>query len=451
MSGGGVRKSFARGIEAIKDRVFGGIDYEKYFRKVEDGFSFLGNHVKNIALLDPEGFGIQKRVRIPVLVSQVIDKNQKCEFLPKKSFRKTVMRVDRGKLYVKGEAFPVMPVAGAGVERAVMNDSKQLYAINTNHQDEALRVLGLDPSKYKNKRLVIACDGGKVVPPPGGKDMRLMRAVYNIELSPETRRICNETTGATMWPLTLLVAMPLNLCSGILNVALMVPHSLCHGVTKLLDHVASNLEGRARDLSVINSRGTVVGVSSAVPYVLGGALFRCCERAVSAISSAVGVVRSATTCVVRSVPIFVNAAYNCSGAQLKIGTSYLTSTASSIGSSFAKYGSDTVGHARFYKNVVGLQDVASQEPISNDESGKLRSDVDIRDENAKLSAKPTRSEVASGEVRETITLGKEDLLQVRTEGKDLSAVGVTVGYGTAEQVRENFANSVGMTGVALGR
>ena len=458
MSGEGVGRSIARGAGVIKDKIFGGSDYGKYIRKIRDVYSFLGNHVKNIALLDPDGFGSQKNVRVPMVVAQVVDNNQKCEFLPPECFRKGKMRVDKGQLFVKGMAYPIMPVSGVGVERAVTHDSKQLYAINTNHQDEALKNLGLDPSKYKNKRLVIACDGGRVIPPPAVKDLRLMRAVYNAEFAPETRRIKNETTGATMWPLTLLVAIPLNLCSGIINVALMVPHSICNGVGKFFNYVASNFEGKARDLSVINSRGTVVGATSAVPYVLIGAVFRCCERIVTALTHVIGGVRSASTCAVRSVPTFVSAAYNGSVAELKVGARYLANTASSIGSSFVNYGSDTVSYGKFYANM-GSQDVgllSSRNTPNNEDNVKLR-DVDNTHVQHPRSTNIARG-IGSGDarageegVRETISLGKDDLLQVRTEGKDLSSLGVTIGYGTAEQVRENFASSVGVTGVAIGR
>ena len=458
MSGGSVGKSIARGAGVLRDKMFGRSDYGRFIQKIQNGLSFLGNHVKNIALLDPDGFGSPKNVRVPMVVSQVIDNNQKCEFLPLKCFLNRKMRVDKGQLIVKGLAYPIVPVTGVGVERAVTHDSKQLYAINTNHHDEALKNLGLDPSKYKNKRLVIACDGGKVLPPPSVKDLRLMRAVYNAEFAAETRRIKNEMTGATMWPLTLLVAIPLNLCSGIINVALMVPHSLCNGVTKLFNYMASNFEEKARDLAVMNRRGTVVGATSAVPYVLIGAVFRCCERVVSALTHVIGGVRSGSTCAVRSVPTFVSAAYNGSVAELKVGTRYLANTASTIGSSFVKYGSDTFSYGKFYAGI-GAQDVelaSSRKAHNNEDSTKSRNvnDAHVQRHSSTNIAKDERAaseRVGAEGVRETMALDKDDLLQVRAEGKDLSSLGVTIGYGTAEQVRENFASSVGVTGVAVGR
>ncbi|MDB1135030.1 hypothetical protein [Candidatus Anaplasma sp. TIGMIC] len=454
----GIGGAMSRGMGALSERVQGS-GIMKWGKKLTTGFGYLSNHVKNIALFDPEGFGVVKTVRVPMVMSQVVDHRQPCEFLPSECFKKgRQMRVERGQLFSNGMGFPIEPIADAGLERAVTYDNKQLYAINTSNTKEVFKALGLNEKKFKNKRLVIACDGVTVVPTPIGKDRRLMRAVYNAEVSPETRRIKNEVTGSTMWIPTILVAMPINLITGMSNVVMMVPHALFNGAAKLVDRGASALEEKYKHVSVAKSRGTIVGGYSFVAhYAVMGFILRSVERILSSASCCIGGLRSVSVAVLRSVPLFVNAGCNTSRAQFAVGQRYLSETFSGIWDVAKRFVSDTKDSLQVYSGVdTGVNretdiDVNAYDAV-----------VDNTRESARERQKTTSPGVENvvdrnlGVNREhkglpaTLSLCEADMLCVKKVGHDLSELGVTVGYGTADQVRDNFVGSASVKVGQLG-
>ncbi|MCU7611355.1 hypothetical protein [Anaplasma capra] len=408
----------------------------------------FGLHVKNIARLDPEGFGEQQKVRVPVMMSQLVDRGQPCEFLPRGCFTKRRnIRLERGQLIVGGKAFPAEPVKdNTGFERAVTCDNRLLYALNTNHQKEALSALGLDASKYKNKRLVVECEGSKVIPPsPERGAVEVMRAVYNAEVTAETRRVINQKTGSTSWPATSLV-MPFNVCASALNFALMVPQGVCHVCARLLGMLASYMENEARHRALAKSNGTLES-----PYyqyyicVSCGFVLRIAKSTASIGESLFRGARRASVGTLKSVPIFANSIYNADASQFRVGWQLLKD---SITPAFGRLAVDLKEDIRdasssmgFYRDAIGEQVQDSLQRYGRP-GGKGASKVN---ESYSGSSRQLRAAGGHETGSQPVVLNKSDMLKVIGAGRDLAGSGLTVSYGTRAQLRDNFipAESLG--------
>ncbi|WP_249548697.1 hypothetical protein [Anaplasma phagocytophilum] len=417
-------------------------NYSRLVDGAKSAFSVVANPLRKFAQLDPEGFGRERLLRVPVIVSQVVDKQQPCEFLPPSSIKTEGMWVNKGLLVVDGHTFPIMPLSDTGVERVTTHDNKQLYAINTNQTEEAFKILGLDPRRYKNKRLVITCNGYRVAPTGDDQDLRLMRVVYNAEVNPETKCIKNEVTGATMWLPTLLIAVPFNLCAGLLEVAAMIVHGSLNALVKGLNKGASYFEDRAKHLSIARDRGTVAGASrvTALLCVFLGSVLRGFERFASALSCFLGCVRTMVRTSLRAVPLFVNAALNPSSGQFAILKHYIRSAFSECSDKASKFFADTAASARVYESLIKgrTPDVSGSHAEHSVDIGVGREDLRASDKSQEVQG----SAQSLSERRDAVSasVGEDDLRQIRAVGKDLTDLGVIVAYGTADSLQSNFMN-----------
>ena len=434
MLGNELRESAKTGAARLKETVRDA-DYGSLLSRMKLAFGFLSRHIKNIALLDPLGLGAQEKVRVPFLMTQVIDRNQPCEFLPDTG--KALCQYE-GQLIVNGRALPMVRLQGED-GHAVDMGHRHLYAINTNQQPEAFKLLGLDPKKYKNIRLIVACSGSIVLPPPEGKDLRLMRVVRNAELSPETRRIKREDTGQTLWIPTLLVAVPFNICAGLINVALMAPHALFHGVKRLAGAAAKRVERKVEHIKVAQERGTVSDLGTHRHWLLLGAMCRAVDRTFALASCALGTIRIWTTCLLKSVPLLANALCNWSSAQLTIAKCYMNDTAARVDEMWAEFQEENRSVAQFYTGTEAKKsprDSASKDG-NTPHHGRVSS--------ASVQLQERFGEELSPILREKLRDGasnKRLWYEARGCGRDLFDFGVCISYGTAKQGIEEFADTV---------
>ena len=434
MLGDELRESARTGATRLTNAVRDA-DYGSLLSRAKAAYGFLSRHVKNIAFLDPLGFGSQEKLKVPFMMTQVIDRNQRCEFLPETN---RALCQYEGQLIVNGRALPMVRLQGAAGDAVTMGN-KHLYAINTNQHPDAFKLLGLSQRKYKNIRLVVACNGSIVLPPPEGKDLRLMRVIKNAELTPETRRIKRETTGNTLWIPTVLIAVPFNLCAGLINVGLMIPHVLVHGIKRLTNAAAEKLESKVQHIKVAQERGTVRDPGLYRPWLLFAGACRLVERPFALLSCALGTLRAWSTCLLKSVPLLTDALCNMSSAQLTVAKCYVGNTATRVDSMFANFCEESKAVGRFYSGTVGKMDTAAQEEKAkkkfsqnegvssfhamNQADGEKLSPLFRRSQQGGLSSTKWRSRVAGC-------------------GQNLSDLGVCVSYGTAQQGVENFADNV---------
>ncbi|ABD43754.1 hypothetical protein [Anaplasma phagocytophilum] len=429
-------------FSGIGDRIRGR-NYSRLVDGAKSTFGFIANPLKKFAQLDPEGFGRPRLIKVPMVVSQVVDRQQPCVFLPTSSIKQEGMWVNKGLLVVDGHTFPIMPIADTGVERVTTHDNKQLYAINTNQTEDAFKILGLNPSRYKNKRLVIACEGYRVVPiGSSDKDPRLMRVVCNPEVNPETRRIKNEVTGDTMWLPTLLIALPFNLCAGLLEVAAMIVHSSLNVVVKGLNKGASYFEEKARHLSIARDRGTVTGASrvSALFCVFLGSVLRGFERLASALSCFLGCVRTVVRTSLKAVPLAVNAMLNPSSGQSTILKHYVMSAFSECSEKASKFRAETAASARLYGSLIKgkASDISESHAEHTVDTGADKEDIHANAKSREVQRGPQNLDNKRDSV--SAAMGEDDLKKIRAVGKDLTELGVVVGYGPADSVLFNFMN-----------
>ncbi|MGN7679014.1 MAG: hypothetical protein ACTJLL_04655, partial [Anaplasma sp.] len=334
-------------------------------------WNVLRLHVKNFSRLDPMSYGEMQKVRVPEIRSQLIDRNQYCEFLPPKCFKRNTMRIDSGQLIIGGRGFPIEPINdSAGAERVMTCDNKLLYAINTNHQDKALKILGLSRDEYKNKRLVIACEGDRVIPVgDADSNKKVMRSVYNSEIAVEVRRIKNRETGSTAWIPTFLVAMPCNMVASAMNFALMVPHGILHGLTRMLDAGASRMRQEGEHRAVARHRGTVEGAGSPWVYGIAGLVLQGLTYTVSLAVGVIGAVRRLAVGIPRSIPIFASAIQNRDKSQAQIGGLYLKE-------SFAGAHNDVVSAFRgAFVDRVGAEESAKSGGVESHASRTAGPDI----------------------------------------------------------------------------
>lgn len=435
MLGGELKEAAKEGATRLGN-VVRKADYGAAIDNLKTLFGFVSRHVKNLAFLDPFGFWSQEKVRVPFMMTQVIDRNQRCEFLPDTG--RSLCQYN-GQLIVNGRALPMVRLQGEAGGAITMRNNC-LYAINTNHQPEALQLLGLNPKKYKNIRLVVACQGSVVLPPPEGDDLRLMRVIRNADIEPETRRIKRETTGRTLWIPTLLVAVPFNICAGLINVGLMIPHGLCNGIKQLVGAAANRIEKKVLHIKVAQARGTVSKPGTYWPWMVIGGACRTVDRTFALVSYALGTARACATCVFRSVPLLMNAALNLSSAQLDIAGCYLKSTASRVGEMWAEFKEENRTIAEFYMNSnakrdSGVWEKSSSQKGSEREVGTHTSNTTHRTFGQELS--PILREKKAGELF-TAGLNRE----AKGYGQELSDLGVYISYGTAKQGKESFADAV---------
>ncbi|MEH0831503.1 hypothetical protein [Anaplasma bovis] len=396
------------------------------------GFQFLTLNVRTIAFLDPKGFAKDKTVRIPALVTQVVDRNQQCELLPPHSFGRN-MRIEKGELIVdtggkEKVSFPLSPLKGADGERIITMDGKKLYAINTNQERAALDALWLSPpSQYQNKRMVIACDSrGNIMPTIRGvdNDRRVMKAVYNAEVSPEMRRVVNNRTGKTIWSATVLVALPFNIMAGMLNVAWLVPHALLNGAKKLLASVANMCENKVQHLAISRSRGTAIGgmFTSPWPFIVVGTAMRLFERVASLGSAVVGCARAVSVNSLMLVPVVTNAGINSCPAQWGVAKQCVYDTGREVRNEIGQYASEVVDSLRFY--MLNVTRAIKSRPVVRAEEAKDSNLKGIKAEVAKGITSVERSSV--------VTI---DRVNVQEQAINHSKSGAaTVSYGTRGQV-----------------
>lgn len=409
-------------------------------------------NVKNIARLDPQGDGEQQKVRVPMLMSQLVDRSQPCEFLPASCFsgKRSGMRIENGQLIVRGKAFPLEPIKseGLGLDRAVTTDGKLLYAINTNHQKEALLALGLDLEQYKNKRLVVACDGDTLVPTTvSDAEARVMRAIYNAEVTAETKRIVNEKTGATSWLLTIAMAVPFNTCAAVLNFACMIPQGAFDVCARLLGAGAASMEREARHRVVAKQKGTVTGLGSPAGFIMSGFALRCMQSIALLGEGMIGSVRKVSVSAAKAVPIVANSAYNLDASQLRVSKHLLIDSGDAALNCFMSSVKDMGEGLGFYLDVKGEKSQsASAHGGAPEASAKIgdggRGDVHQQDNLPGMKGKGRQGVAAHGANDDGhIVLNTEDMLKVVGAGADLMSSGTTVSYGTSTELRDNFISA----------
>ncbi|ACZ49492.1 hypothetical protein ACIS_01003 [Anaplasma centrale str. Israel] len=407
----------------------------------------FGLNLKNIARLDPQGNGEQQKVRVPVLMSQLMDRSQPCEFLPPSCFsgKGSKMRLEKGQLVIRGVSFPLDPIKadGRGLDRAVTHDGKLLYAINTNHQKKALLALGLDLEQYKNKRLVIACEGDSVVP-PSEKDTeaKVMRAIYNAEVTAETRRIMNERNGATSWLLTITMAVPFNTCAAVLNFACMIPQGALEACARLLGAGAASMEREAQHRIISKHRGTVTGLSSPAGYMLAGFALRCMEKIALLGEGAIGSIRKVSVSAAKAIPILVNSAYNLDASQLQVGKQLLVDSGNAVLDCFIDGIKDMKGLG-FYLDPKGEK---SQSASARDGVPAISTEVGESQQDNSPEAKGRGQQKGAASARGAnddgcIVLSEADMLKVVGAGADLMSSGTTVSYGTSKGLRDIFVSA----------
>ncbi|KAB0452257.1 hypothetical protein FY192_02970 [Anaplasma marginale] len=415
-------------------------------------------NLKNIARLDPQGNGEQQKVRVPMLMSQLVDRSQPCEFLPPSCFsgKGSKMRLEKGQLIVKGKAFPLEPIKseGLGLDRAVTADGKLLYAINTNHQKEALLALGLDLEKYKNKRLVVACEGDTVVPTAvGDAEAKVMRAIYNAEVTAETKRIVNEKTGATSWLLTVAMAVPFNTCAAVLNFACMIPQGALDVCARLLGAGAASMEREARHRIVAKQKGTVTGLGSPAGFIMSGFALRCMEKIALLGKGAIGSIRKVSVSTARAIPILVNSAYNLNASQLQVGKQLLISSGDEALTCFIDSIKDMSEGLGFYLDPKGER---SQSASARDDVPAIDTGVGESQQDNFPEAKGRGQQKGAASARGAnddgcIVLSEADMLKVVGAGTDLRSSGTTVSYGTRGELQDNFISAVKSRGSGTAR
>ena len=411
-------------------------------------------NVKNIARLDPQGNGERQKVRVPILMSQLVDRNQPCEFLPASCFsgKRNEMRIENGQLIVKGWAFPLEPIKseGLGLDRAVTTDGKLLYAINTSHQKDALLALGLDSEQYKNKRLVVACEGDTVVPTTvSAAEARVMRAIYNAEVTAETKRIVNEKTGATSWLLTITMAVPFNTCAAILNFACMIPQGALDVCARLLGAGAASMEREARHRVIAKQKGTVTGLGSPAGFIMAGFALRCMQSIALLGEGAIEGVRRVSVSAARAVPIVVNSAYNLDASQLRVSKHLLIDSGDAALNCFISSIKDMGEGLGFYLDVKGEKSQDASARGSAHEASAKVGDGHQQGNFLGTKGKGRQGVAAHGASNDGhIVLNTEDMLKVVGAGADLMGSGTTVSYGTSTELMGNFMPARSHSGAA---
>ncbi|MGN7661290.1 MAG: hypothetical protein ACTJLK_01540 [Anaplasma sp.] len=428
--------AFRRGVSGLAKEV----SQSKGAGALSETWNVLRLHVENFARLDPMGYGEMQKVRVPEVRSQLVDRSQYCEFLPPKCFKRD-MRIDSGQLIVGGVGFPIEPINdSAGAERVVTCDNKLLYAINTNHQDKALKILGLSRDKYKNKRLVVACEGDRVVPIGGtDSDRKVMRSVYNSEVTVEVRRIKNRETGSAEWLLTFVVAMPCNLIASAANFLLMVPHGILHGLTRILDVGASRMRQEGEHRALARLRGTVKGAGSPWAYKITGLVLQSLTYTASVAAGLIGAVRRVAVSIPRSIPVLASAVRNRDKSQAQIAGLYLKESFSGAYNDAASVLKDALRGRMSAEESAELGGVG---PIVSCGAGSdARAGAEGMAANAQqLRSVAGRNVPAVGEER-PIVLNRSDMLKVMEAGETMHGSGLTVSYGTNAQLQENFITS----------
>ena len=428
-----------RGAEGLLSALSGKLSLDSLYSGIDvlrngamSGFRFLTLNVKTVAFLDPKGFAKDRTVRIPALVTQVLDRNQQCELLPPHSFGRN-MRIEKGELIIdtgvrEKVSLPLSPIKGAGGERIITMDGKKLYAINTNHEKAALDALWLSPhSQYKNKRMVIACDSkGRIVPTRRGidDDRRVMKAVYNAEVSPEMRRVVSSRTGQTIWSATILVAMPFNIMAGMLNVAWLVPHALLNGAKQLLAGAANMCESRAQHLAISRSRGTAIGgrFFSPWPFIAAGSGLRLLERVTALVCGVVGSARAISVNSLMLVPVVTNASINSSPAQWGVVRQCVNDTAKDVRNEVVQYAGEVVDSLRFY--ILNVTRAIKSRPVVRAEA-RSSNTAGVEAEAARDPG-PTEQKV--------VTIDRVNVQHLEEGVGSFRSGAATVSYGTKGQV-----------------
>ncbi|SBO15062.1 hypothetical protein ANAPC1_01440 [Anaplasma phagocytophilum] len=220
----------------------------------------------------------------------------------------------------------------------------------------------------------------------------------------------------------------------------MIVHSSLNVVVKGLNKGASYFEGKARHLSIASDRGTVTGASrvSALFCVFLGSVLRGFERLASALSCFLGCVRTLVRTSLKAVPLAVNALLNPGSGQGTILKHYVKSAFSECSEKASKFCAETAASARLYRSLIKGQtsDISESYAEFSDDKGVGKEDATAK------SREVQRGPQNLDNKRDSVSaaMGEDDLKKIRAVGKDLTELGVVVGYGPADSVLFNFMN-----------
>ncbi|KJV69595.1 hypothetical protein [Candidatus Neoehrlichia procyonis] len=300
-----------------------------------------------LAKLNPD-FGKQRDVTISGVQSQVIFKQQFCNYVPDKFFKKST-----GNMFIKGnnliynnKKYPVIQLHDDDGNPIYDINGNALFAINTNNQEKIFKDLHLG-SRVKNTIPVIACKDNIPIQ-VRSHDGRVMKRLKDIKLNPFSMRIKSLESNTTNWILTLAL-MPLYVFGDIIRFSLGAVQGVLKHISNFFNKCANSLEEKM-DCNIINkSTGVLINQQSDMGLVVAASIFRLLGLIVTGFMMFIKNAKDIGEALCKVGNTFLNAMYNADDLQKKSGVAVLKKVSTDCYSDLRNGAKQLTDHYKLYK------------------------------------------------------------------------------------------------------
>ncbi|QXK92145.1 hypothetical protein HL033_01020 [Neoehrlichia mikurensis] len=406
-----------------------------FFIEKASKFSFnlksIGNRlspINIIANLNPD-FGQKRYVIIPGSKSQVIFKQQPCNYVPDDFFKKSTgdMFIDKNNLVYNNKKYPIIQLQDDYGNDIYDLNGNALFAINTNNQKKVFKDLHIN-NYVKNTIPVIACKDNIPVQVKSRNGM-VMKQMKDVELNPFSIRIKNLESNTTNWILTLPL-IPLYLFGDVIRFSLGIVEGLLKHVSNFFTKCADGLEKKIDSELIGRSTGALLNTKSNNGLIIVASVFRFISLVTAGLMIFTKNVKDIgeTTCKVGNT--FLNAMYNADDLQGKAGVAVLKKVSGNCISDISNEAKQCFNNYKLYKFRFS-QDGKGLQAFKN----TMENHNEKNDE--KVTQQKNRESVVNQNVKQRISA--KDKEEIKRVGKSLSEYKVL--YGASEDLR-NYSNQL---------